>query len=104
MNKPTSDEEQDQIDTQGRIESRQEFELDFLMKDSINKGKGRAVVYDLLSDYTFDNDGYIAPSPGWCLAVYRLGKPITYTRLYAKSSGETITGAFERSSKPLIHK
>jgi hypothetical protein len=81
---------------------REKFETAKDRASKIDSRSVKASVYNLIDDYSFDTDGLISFSPGWCLAVYRLGKPVTYTRLYSRSSGETITGAFERSGTPLI--
>ena len=75
---------------------------DFSVKTASN-----AVVYNLIGDYNSYSQnvdlGYIQTSPDWCLAVYRLGQPVTYSRS-AKASfiQDVVTGAFERGDGPLI--
>lgn len=67
------------------------------------------VVYDIIREYLADQDAEtpaydisLDASPGWCLAVVRMGKPVTYSRKYARSIGDIVSGAFERKEKPLI--
>jgi hypothetical protein len=59
------------------------------------------VVYPLIEDYN-TVDELVNLSPGWCMAVFRLGTPITYSRKEKKSVGRVVAGAFERNAEPLI--
>jgi hypothetical protein len=59
------------------------------------------VSYDLIDDFEVADEA-IQASPGWCMAVVRLDKPITYSRRYKKSIGDVVSGAYQRRSKPLI--
>lgn len=68
-----------------------------------------AVVYDIVREYldnpdkeSPDHDLSLSTSPGWCLAIVRLGRPLTYSRKFKQSVGDVTSGAFERKEKPLI--
>lgn len=68
-----------------------------------------AVTYDVVREYLSNPEantpahGFsLSTSPGWCLAVIRLGRPVTYSRQHTRSVGNITTGAFERKEKPLI--
>lgn len=93
-------EEADELNAQKAIKER----FDKAKETVANKQEkgSKATIYDLVSDFQVDQDGLLSISPGWCVAVYRLGKPVTYSRLSTQSYGETISGAFERNTKPLI--
>lgn len=70
------------------------------------------VIYDVVQEYTKDpsnsvggnsfHDGSIHLSPGWCLAVIGLNRPLTYSRKQKKSIGDPASGAAQRGEKPLI--
>ena len=57
--------------------------------------------YEVFQEYG-SQDGCISVSPGWCMAVIRLAKPLTYSRKLNRSVGDPASGAFLRKSKPLI--
>lgn len=75
-----------------------------------------APTFDLLREYNnprLDDTGkvdsetvidrnYICASPSWCIAVIRLGKPVSYSRVQTASNGKVVEGAFERKEHPLI--
>jgi hypothetical protein len=62
------------------------------------------VVYDIGKDYKNEGGQEFDASPSWCIAVFRLGSPITYSRLErgSLSSVTPISGAISRKSPPLI--
>src|ERR1019366_7900055 len=57
--------------------------------------------YEVVQEYD-SQDGCISVSPGWCMAVIRLAKPVTYSRKLNRSVGDPASGAFLRKSQPLI--
>jgi len=72
-------------------------------------------IYDVVQEYSYIapgtsnedltpivHDGAISVPPGWCLAVVRLSKPLTYSRRHKGSVGNITSGAFERRETPLI--
>lgn len=60
-------------------------------------------VYEVVKDYNVGaSEGEISVSPGWFMAVFRLSKPLTYSRKAKTSLGNVVSGAFERAEKPLI--
>ena len=58
--------------------------------------------YDVSLDYSKDGQLDIDSSPGWCLAVFRLGRPISYSRKVKMSIGDVVTGALLRKEIPII--
>lgn len=57
--------------------------------------------YDVALDYSPGQD--FDSNPGWCVAVFRLGKPVSYSRRDKKSiPGSVVDGALLRKEKPLI--
>jgi hypothetical protein len=57
--------------------------------------------YDVSQDYTIE-DGVATSSPSWCVAVFRLGQPLSYSRVDKKGYGSVIGGALLRKEEPLI--
>jgi hypothetical protein len=64
----------------------------------------KGVVYDVIQDYGGDKDLDVGTSPSWCIAVFRLGTPVTYSRLERKSisSVSVLGGVISRKEAPLI--
>src|ERR1035437_3369371 len=61
-------------------------------------------VFDVGKDYGNEGGQDFTTSPSWCIAIFRLGSPITYSRL-GKGSISTISpvaGVISRKEKPLI--
>ena len=58
--------------------------------------------YDISLDYSKDGGNEFSSSPYWCLAVYRLGRPVSYSRRDKKSLGNPITGSLLRKEEPFV--
>lgn len=63
--------------------------------------------YDLLQEYAASagppaDPDVICDSPGWALAVIRLGRPQSFTRRGFKGIGKVTEGAFTRKEEPLL--
>jgi hypothetical protein len=59
--------------------------------------------YNVALDYSPNPGQDLNSSPSWCAAVFRLGKPVSYSRKDKKSiPGDVIDGALLRKEKPLI--
>jgi hypothetical protein len=58
--------------------------------------------YDVSLDYAKDGGLDFSSSPDWCLAVFRLSRPISYSRKETASFGPVISGGMLRKEKPLI--
>lgn len=61
-----------------------------------------SISYDVVQEYSLNNDGQISASPGWAMAVVRLSKPLTYSRKERGSIGDIVSGALQRREQPLI--
>ena len=101
----------DPADLNGNKEPEQEYRGQGAVNNTgfekINKTQTKVPVYDLLSDYSLkdstQDQGYIQISPDWVLAVYRLGQPVTYSRVdQASFFTDVVSGAFDRAEGPLI--
>ena len=64
----------------------------------------QGAVYDVSKDYGSEGDLDFSTSPSWCIAVFRLGTPVTYSRLERKSisSVSVLGGVISRKEAPLI--
>src|ERR1017187_191060 len=64
----------------------------------------KGVVYDVGKDYGNEGDSDFSASPSWCVAIFRLGTPVTYSRLEKKSvsSISVLGGVVSRKETPLI--
>ena len=58
--------------------------------------------YDLTQDYSFKGDKDISYSGYWVIAIFRLGRPLSYSRKIKGSVGNVIDGVLLRKEKPLI--
>lgn len=59
--------------------------------------------FDVSQDYDKDGTTDFSSSPSWCVAVFRLGNPVSYSRKDRKSiQGDVVSGALLRKEKPLI--
>jgi hypothetical protein len=58
--------------------------------------------YDVSVDYGSNSEKDSSTSPSWCLAIFRLGRPITYSRKEKKSIGPVLHSGMLRKEKPLI--
>jgi hypothetical protein len=58
--------------------------------------------YDVSEDYSNLGGQDFSLSSSWCIAVFRLGKPVSYSRKTKASIGSVMDGVFLRKQKPLI--
>lgn len=76
----------------------------------MSKDRSRAATYDLLLDYNASAGALqevidpttIGTTPGWVIAVIRLGRPQSFSRRTMRSTGKATEGAFTRKTAPLI--
>ena len=66
------------------------------------KTKEGVVTYDVSKDYNNEGGADFDTSPSWCIAIFRLGEPLTYSRVDKSSIGSVISGVLSRKEKPLI--
>jgi hypothetical protein len=64
----------------------------------------QGVVYDVGKDYGKEGETDLSSSPSWCIAIFRLGTPVTYSRFESKSisSVTVLGGVISRKEAPLI--
>jgi hypothetical protein len=61
------------------------------------------IKYDVSQDYNKMGGVDFSSSPDWCVAIFRLGRPVSYSRKEKKSlPGSVVDGALLRKEQPLI--
>jgi len=61
------------------------------------------IKYDVSQDYNKEGGTDFSSSPDWCVAIFRLGRPVSYSRKDKKSiPGNVVAGALLRKEQPLI--
>ncbi len=93
---PDWNEEEAQLVADNRASSANDQEL----RETIPEGN-RASRYELIKDFG-NNTEYVSVSPFWALAILRLAKPQSYSRITKKSIGKVVEGAFERKGGFLV--
>jgi hypothetical protein len=76
-----------------------------LLTDTIQPiRKEQGSVYDVGKDYDNEGGRDFTSSPSWCIAVFRLGTPVTYSRLESRSISTIMptSGVMSRKNAPLI--
>ena len=58
--------------------------------------------YDITQDYSSIGGSDFSSSPDWCVAIFRLGRPVSYSRKDTASIGPVISGGLLRKEAPFI--
>jgi hypothetical protein len=58
--------------------------------------------YDVSLDYNKEGGQELDSSPSWCIAIFRLARPVSYSRKEKASIGPVIAGGMLRKEAPLI--